>query len=191
MKKSVLHRVCAAGFILLLALFLSSCATTDTASKQEISEVKPPAAPAVPITPEQPKEQQEVTVITEQPLVTKDQQLRDAVNSFQLEKIYFDYDKYELKPEAREVLSKKAKWLKDNAGFALRIEGHCDERGTNEYNLALGERRAQAAFNYLVTLGVPATRISTISFGEERPFDPGHDEEAWAKNRRDEFVLSK
>ena len=71
----------------------------------------------------------------------------------------------------------------------VQIQGHCDERGTNEYNLALGERRAMAAYNYLVTLGVPGDRLSTISYGEEMPVDPGHNEEAWAKNRRDEFKV--
>ncbi len=78
--------------------------------------------------------------------------------------------------------------LKALSGVDIRIEGHCDERGSDEYNLALGERRAQAAMNYLATLGVPASRMSTISYGEEKPLDPGHNEEAWAKNRRAEFV---
>jgi len=71
---------------------------------------------------------------------------------------------------------------------AVTVEGHCDERGTDEYNIALGERRAEAARNYLVTLGVGGNRLTTVSFGEEKPFDPGHNEEAWAKNRRDHFV---
>lgn len=119
------------------------------------------------------------------------QKLRDEIRMFEYEKIYFDFDKAELKPEARDVLKKKAEWLKTNSQFSLRIEGHCDERGTNEYNLALGERRADSAMKFLNALGISGDRISTISYGEERPADPGHNESAWSKNRRDEFKLTK
>lgn len=193
MRKSVSKGVCAAGFILFLMLFLSSCATTDTAGRTDITTSEPGAAAETVTVEQQSKEQQEAAIMAEpgKQWQTKDQKLLDAINGFQIEKIYFDYDKYDLSSESRNVLSNKAQWLKANTGFKVRIEGNCDERGTNEYNLALGERRAQAAFNFLVTVGVPAERISTISFGEEKPFDPGHDEEAWAKNRRDEFVLSE
>ncbi|RLB11206.1 MAG: peptidoglycan-associated lipoprotein Pal [Deltaproteobacteria bacterium] len=103
--------------------------------------------------------------------------------------IHFDFDKADLKPEAREVLKKLAEWLLKHPEFNLRIEGYCDERGTEEYNLALGQRRADAAKKYLVELGVSPDRITTISYGEENPIDPRHCEEAWAKNRRDEFKL--
>jgi peptidoglycan-associated lipoprotein len=96
-----------------------------------------------------------------------------------------------LKAPARAILENKAAWLRANGRYKVRIEGHCDERGTNEYNLALGERRANSAFKYLNALGVSADRMSTISYGEERPADPGHNEAAWAKNRRDEFKLYK
>ena len=106
-----------------------------------------------------------------------------------LKKIYFDFDKYDLKPEAREVLQTNAGVLKQYPQFKVRVEGHCDERGTVEYNLALGERRARAARDYLASLGVPANRISIVSFGKERPEDPGHNESAWAKNRRDELLF--
>jgi len=112
------------------------------------------------------------------------------IEIFELEKIYFDFDMAELKAEAREMLKKKAEWLKANPEYSLLIEGNCDERGTMAYNLALGERRAGAAMKYLVDLGVPAEKISTVSYGEEKPFDAGHDEEAWAKNRRDDFTLT-
>ena len=98
--------------------------------------------------------------------------------------VLYDYDKYELKQEARYTLQQQAAWLAANAGVNLVIEGHCDERGTREYNLALGERRAQAAADYLMVLGVSKDRIKTISYGKERPEDPGSNEEAWAKNRR-------
>jgi peptidoglycan-associated lipoprotein len=103
--------------------------------------------------------------------------------------IFFDFDKYDLKPEAREVLQKKAQILKDNSVLKIIIAGNCDERGTEEYNLALGERRARAAYEYLVLLGIEAGRMSIVSYGEERPLDPGHGEAAWSKNRRDEFTI--
>jgi peptidoglycan-associated lipoprotein len=97
---------------------------------------------------------------------------------------YFDFDRSELKPRARTILSGHARYLRDNASARITIEGHCDERGTREYNLALGERRAATVRSYLQSLGVRASQMSTVSFGEERPVDPGHSESAWAKNRR-------
>jgi peptidoglycan-associated lipoprotein len=115
--------------------------------------------------------------------------LEGEISMFESEKIYFDFDRSELKPEARAVLTKKADWLRSNPKYKIRIEGHCDERGSTEYNLALGERRANAAWKFLNALGVSGDRMSVISYGEERPDDPGHSEQAWAKNRRDEFVL--
>ena len=116
-------------------------------------------------------------------------QLRQEINTFETERIYFDFDKSELKPAAQETLTKKAAWLRANPNYNVNIEGHCDERGTNEYNLALGERRADAASKFLIALGVSRDRITTVSYGEERPADTGHNESAWAKNRRDEFGL--
>jgi peptidoglycan-associated lipoprotein len=113
------------------------------------------------------------------------------VEAFESVNIYFDFDRSEIKPKAQVTLKNKARWLKDNPGYSVRIEGHCDERGTNEYNLALGERRAKAAADFLVSLGISPNRIRTISYGEERPADPRSNEEAWAKNRRDEFKLFK
>ena len=101
--------------------------------------------------------------------------------------IYFDFDQFTLSAEARKTLADNANYLKANSGIQVVVEGHCDERGSDEYNLALGESRALAAKNYLVSLGVSAKRLSVISYGEERPAAMGHDEEAWAKNRRAEF----
>jgi peptidoglycan-associated lipoprotein len=103
--------------------------------------------------------------------------------------IYFEFDKSRLLPESKAVLRLKARWLKAYPGALAIIEGHCDERGTNEYNLALGDRRARSAKTYLVDLGIAAERLTCISYGEERPLDPGHDEAAWAKNRRAQFVI--
>jgi peptidoglycan-associated lipoprotein len=119
----------------------------------------------------------------------KEQMLQSEALAFESEPIYFDFDESILKPEARAVLDKKAAWLRKNPQYALRIEGHCDERGTSEYNVALGEKRAVSAAEYLRQLGISASRISTISYGEERAADPSHTEEAWAKNRRAEFRL--
>ncbi|QJT10652.1 peptidoglycan-associated lipoprotein Pal [Oceanidesulfovibrio marinus] len=103
------------------------------------------------------------------------------------EKIYFAFDSFELSPEARAVLDRKAQLIRTKPNLKVLIEGHCDERGTQEYNLALGERRAKAAEKYLVMLGVPTMQIETVSYGEERPAVIGHNENAWAQNRRDEF----
>ncbi len=114
-----------------------------------------------------------------------------GMRTFEGERIYFDYDKSELKPEARAVLKKKAEWLRNNPDFSARIEGHCDDRVTNEYNLALGERRANAAWRFLNALGISGSRLTTISYGEERPADPGQNQDAWSKNRRDAFKLLK
>jgi peptidoglycan-associated lipoprotein len=103
--------------------------------------------------------------------------------------IFFPFDKDELTEEARDRLTSHARWLKANPDFGLLIEGHCDERDTEEYNLALGERRANAAREYLVLLGIDQRRLQTISYGEERPVDSGHTEAAWSKNRRGHFVV--
>lgn len=102
--------------------------------------------------------------------------------------IHFDFDKSFIRPDAKPILEQIAAWMKMNPGAKLLIEGHCDERGTAEYNMALGERRAESARSYLVSLGVSRDRLSTVSFGKEKPLDPGHNEEAWAKNRRAHFV---
>jgi len=106
-----------------------------------------------------------------------------------LRDIHFDFDKYDIRREDEEILRENAAFLKKNPKMKIQIEGHCDERGTAEYNLALGERRANSAKRYLVSLGINSNQISTISYGEERPLDPGHNEEAWAKNRRGHIVV--
>lgn len=121
----------------------------------------------------------------------RQQRLRAAINEFESESIYFDFDKSELLPDSRVILAKKAKWLRENQGYSVRIEGHCDERGTNEYNLALGERRANTAWKFLNALGISGSRITSVSYGEEKPAATGHNEQAWSKNRRDEFRLIK
>jgi peptidoglycan-associated lipoprotein len=105
------------------------------------------------------------------------------------DRIFFDFDKYNLRPKARSVLQRQAAWLKKYPSVRINIEGHCDERGTREYNLALGERRANSTKNYLVALGVNPNRIRTISYGKERPAVIGSNEAAWSQNRRGVTVV--
>jgi len=107
-----------------------------------------------------------------------------------LKDIRFDFDKYNIRPGDTAILKENAAVLKKYHNVKVQIEGHCDERGTNEYNLALGERRANSTKNYLLSMGISPERISTISYGEERPVDPGHNEEAWTKNRRAHTIIT-
>jgi peptidoglycan-associated lipoprotein len=106
-----------------------------------------------------------------------------------LRDIHFDFDKYDVRPADAKILDANAAWLKTNARSLLMIEGHCDERGTPEYNLALGERRAKAAMSYQAALGIQANRISIISYGEERALCKEHGEACWARNRRAHFLV--
>jgi len=110
----------------------------------------------------------------------------DWQNIAEVKTIYFDFDSSEIKPEARKILENNAQFLVKSTEVVVLVEGHCDERGTIEYNLGLGQRRAKAVRDYYIALGVSADRIGTISYGKEKPVDPGHNEEAWAKNRRAE-----
>ena len=142
------------------------------------------------------EEVEEVRVEAERPKGPEEQSeaaqayLAQQIEEFQAP-IYFDFDESVLKPEAQASLRNKAAFLRMNSSFSVRIEGHCDERGTNEYNLTLGERRAEAAEKYLRSLGISSSRVSTLSYGEEKPAVIGSNESAWSKNRRDEFVLIK
>lgn len=104
--------------------------------------------------------------------------------------IYFDYDRFNIRPEDTQILAELAAFLNLHTDLKVQIEGHCDERGTSEYNMSLGDRRARAAQTYLISLGIDSQRISAISYGEEKPLLAGHTEEDWAKNRRDQFVFS-
>lgn len=105
--------------------------------------------------------------------------------------IHFDYDSAALSSSSQATLRDNAKFMMDNPGRSVQLEGHCDERGTNEYNLALGERRSRSSYDFLRTLGVKKEQMSTISYGEEIPLDPGHTEDSWSKNRRVHFALKK
>jgi peptidoglycan-associated lipoprotein len=115
--------------------------------------------------------------------------IEQARAAFEDTDIYFEYDSFDLTTQAKKILAEKAGFLNSHPSIKVRIEGNCDERGTEEYNLALGERRAKAAQDYLVFLGIASERLTTVSYGEEKPVDSGHNEAAWAKNRRAHFAI--
>ena len=187
-----------ASFGLLLGLTLGLVAATACAKKQPpvARPVPPPSAAdttpsAPPGPPPAPIRDMPVVVaptVPDDPMTSRsvDELNRDSP----IRPIFFEYDLAELTADARTVLDENAALLKRYPTWMITIEGHCDERGTAEYNLALGERRAVAAQSYLTSLGIPAERLRTVSYGKEFPFDPGHDEAAWSKNRRAHFVVT-
>ncbi len=186
-----------AGFCVVLfcgALLAGGCAKKELVKGEQPVPPAPKPAETAPVKPA-PKETvvreqpvQEAAVAKEAPAITPAEEAAEAA----LGKIYFDFDSYVLSQTARDTLAGNADYLlKKNRSVKILIEGNCDERGSDEYNLTLGEKRAKAALNYLVSLGVPVSRLSFISYGKEKPVDPGHDEAAWAKNRRDDFVVAK
>jgi peptidoglycan-associated lipoprotein len=171
-------------------LFTVSCTkkavTSDTEVTQPIEEKDLKAKEAA-----EKARQEELArqrAIEEERLKEEAAKREAARNQFLTQDIYFDFDSFSILPEAQEILSDKAEWLQDNSDATVTIEGHCDERGTIEYNLALGDRRAESAKAYLVNLGIAESRLNTISYGEERPMDPSNNENAWGKNRRAHFL---
>ena len=161
--------------VLAIGMIASGCA-----KKSMQAPPTPPAPPAQKETPATPPKGKETK--DETPAPSK------VIGSGDFEPAFFDLDAYVLRDDARTALDHDGKLLRDNAGVKLTIEGHCDERGTAEYNQALGEKRAQAARDYLVNAGIEGSRLQVISYGKERPFDTGHDDSAWSKNRRANFV---
>jgi peptidoglycan-associated lipoprotein len=156
------------------------------AAAQAPAEVKPAPAPAaVAPTADEMREQ----ALRRDAAAAAEAREAAVAAKIQFDDIRFAFDKSTIEPEARETLKKLADWLMKNKNTTLAIQGHCDDRGTVEYNLALGQRRADAAMKYLVDLGVERVRIATISYGKERPLDPRQNEEAWAKNRRANFTV--
>jgi peptidoglycan-associated lipoprotein len=181
------------ALVAVLIVILPACRTKKTpapvAAPTVVTETAPPPVVATPVEP--PKD-----FVREEPKVTEevlpsdiDELNRLAQQRGYIQDAFFAFDESTLTPDAQTALTNSANWLKKNPKYNLLIEGHCDERGTEQYNLALGDRRANTAKDYLSTLGIDSGRIRTVSYGEERPFDPGHDEAAWAKNRRDHLVL--
>jgi len=190
MKKNAASLFWVLGFAMFVA---SGCAKQQVVRKDEqaVPVATAPEKPLVKteIVKEQPVKQAQVKESAVQDKLVPISQAGELKAA--LDKIYFDFDAYVLSQDARDTLVKNAGLMKNTRDVKVRIEGNCDERGSDEYNLALGEKRAKAAMQYLVTMGIPAERFSVISYGKEKPSDPGHTEEAWAKNRRDEFVIAK
>ena len=129
--------------------------------------------------------------LKEDQLRTESERFQSAREMFENEDILFEFDSASLSVEAQEILRAKAEWLRENPRAQVMIEGHCDERGTNEYNLALGDRRAFSSKSFLVDLGIADSRITTISYGEEQPVDSRSTEDAWTQNRRAHFVIKE
>jgi len=166
----------------LLMAFFVSC-------QKKVEETPPP--------PPQVKEQPKVEkvekppvkpVLTEEEIFAK-KTLEELNAEEPMKNIYFDYNEFFIREDSKPVLEDNAAYLKKWSSVTVLIEGHCDERGTEEYNMSLGEKRAKAAYDFLVSLGVPSNRIKTISYGKSQPLDPGHNEIAWQKNRRCEFTI--
>ena len=173
--------------LLPMALMMSACAKSGVTSATQADQAALDAERARQEELARQRALEEERLQQEQLL---SQQAQDAERTrFMNENIYFEFDKYRLLPEAQEILRNKADWMRANPNVTAIIEGHTDERGTTEYNLALGERRAESAKSFLVDLGISASRLTTISYGEERPLDPRSNEEAWARNRRAQFVI--
>lgn len=160
-------------------LFSVSCAKKEVASEPAVTEPAP-----------EPETAQDTGPTAEETAASDaEQALAAAKLDFENQEIYFEFDSSALLPSAQQILSTKAELLNTHADIYATIGGHCDERGTDAYNMALGQRRADAARSFLVNLGVAASQLRTISYGEEQPVDPGHDEAAWAKNRRAHFSI--
>lgn len=165
---------------LILALAVA-IVLTPACAKKHLTPVEKPAEqappPVVPPPIEQPQQAEKPPVIQEKPV------------EIALGDVFFDFDRYVINDEYKSVLTKNAELLMADPSKKLLVEGYCDERGTIEYNMALGEKRAKAVIDFYTTYGVKADRLHMISYGKERPFDPGHNEAAWAKNRRAHMVL--
>jgi len=185
------------GVVALLIVTVAACSRPKAVVAPEVSPAQEAAQPV------SGSDRGDATQVQSEPVITTAEVPAEAVSASdlpadieQLNKAgyltdaFFDTDKADLREETRTTLAANAAWMKAHPTVKLTIEGHCDERNTGEYNLALGWRRAGAAKAYLVSLGVDADRIATISYGEERPFAQGHDESAWSQNRRAHFVIT-
>ncbi len=163
-------------FLMVLTLFVGvGCAKKKvTAPEKKVIETKPEIKEEIPA-------KEDIGVVKETIFTSEEEGI--------LKDIHFDFDKYEIKDKAKPVLRAIADLLITKSNVRITVEGHCDERGTNEYNLALGDQRAKAAKNYLVSLGVSSDRLEIVSYGEEKPICTEHDEQCWWKNRRAHFVL--
>ena len=177
--------------LLVAAVVLSGCAkrpaTTQAAAPAPTGAATSTAS--TPSSPSQPMQSSPGPSTTTPTPSTARPVVQDFAAIADLTDVFFDFDKYDIRPGDAKTLDANANWLKSNPNHLVLIEGHCDERGTNEYNLALGERRAKSTMNYLVSQGVQANRITIISYGEERPQCTEHNEACWSKNRRSHFLV--
>jgi len=178
-KMNLLRLVLLVAFVALLAAACAKKPAPPVAAVEDPVATEQPAADLSGVQ-EQPVIETPVEAVAPQPEVAPE-----------LQRIYFDFDQYTLNLQARDTLAGNAAYLKSHPELRVSIEGYCDERGSDEYNLALGERRALAARDFLISLGVAPKSLSTISYGEEKALEPGHREEAWAMNRRAEFNVTR
>ncbi|MCG6909768.1 MAG: peptidoglycan-associated lipoprotein Pal [Deltaproteobacteria bacterium] len=185
------------GICLLLILpgliFITACSKkamhTEQAAEETAPAMEASAAEQAPVAAVEEKDEEEIYAAKQ--VVEKEEAPNDdmVAQVFENEDIYFDFDSSALKESAKASLIRKTEWLRANPDASVIIEGHCDERGTEAYNIALGDRRAQSAMAFFVDMGIEASQLSAISYGEERPVDIAKNEEAWAKNRRAHFVI--
>jgi peptidoglycan-associated lipoprotein len=187
------RRLAAVVATIVLAAGIGACAKKKPPVARPIPPPPPAASDTTPGRPPAPPEPVRESPVPPEPLAsdpltTTDIDLINKNSPFQ--PVFYAFDSAEVEGDAQKVLNANAEILRKYPTWVITIEGHADERGTAEYNLALGERRATAARTYLVSLGIPADRLKTVSYGKEFPFDPGHDESAWAKNRRAHFVVT-
>lgn len=177
MKKSMYLIV---SGLLILLIAVAGC------QKKTTKEVTPEPLPPV----EQPEVSQQEKALDEES-AERLQEATEPKMPLQFDKVYFEFDKYTITADQRNNLARNAEVLKAYPDVKVLIEGHCDERGTIEYNLSLGEKRANTVKDYLVNYGIAGSRLSTISYGEEKPADPGKNEQAWSRNRRAEFTITQ
>jgi peptidoglycan-associated lipoprotein len=193
MRRRVPTGIWVTALLLTVALAATACGKKKAPIARPTAP-PPPLADTAPGRPPAPPEQvRDAAIVPPEPVrdeAVSSASLDDLNRSSPLRPVFFDLDSSDLSAEGQRILDGNAAVLKQHATWTITIEGHCDERGSAEYNLALGERRALSARAYLISLGLPADRLRTVSYGKEFPFDPGHDESAYAKNRRAHFVIT-
>ena len=172
--------------LICLALLLTGCPKRPMVPQVAAPAPTPPAAATAPAPAPLPPAATPVPAPTPPPAAADEYKPNPALKT-----VYFDFDKSGIRPAGAKILDASVGWLKTNPDQLVLIEGHCDERGTNEYNLALGERRAKAALGYLVSKGIDAERVTIVSFGKEKPVCSEHTEACWSRNRRDDFLTKR
>ena len=188
MKKNLTWMVIFVLFTFGMTIF-TGCAEKKSVVKSDTTQVQETAPTSIPQETAQKASPAEAAKIKDS--AVEQSSLMGATAKSPVSDINFDFDSSAIGPDARKILNVNADFFSKNKVSAVVVEGHCDERGTAEYNMALGQRRAQETKKYLVNLGIKESTIRTISYGEERPLDPGNTEEAWAKNRRAHFLISR